>query len=74
VIIDYQSDASTKQSQVECEDFSEELYQKHMEWVSIFKRHSTPSHENQDERVVSDFNVLCVMLINSVPLPLRQPS
>jgi len=73
VAIDYQSDASTKQSQVECEDFSEELYQKHMEWVSILKRHSTPSHENQDERVVRDFNVSCVILINSVPPPLRQP-
>ena len=24
-----------------------------MEWVEIFKRHSTPSHENQEERVVT---------------------
>jgi len=53
--VDYQNDAITKQAQAECEDISDELYQKNMEWVRIFKQHNTPSHENQDERVVTDF-------------------
>jgi len=51
-VVDYQTDANTKQQQLECEDISDELYRKHMEWVAIFKRHTTPSHENQDEKVV----------------------
>jgi len=49
---DYQSDASSPQVQPECEDISEELYQKHMDWLVIFKRHNTPSHESPEERVV----------------------
>ena len=62
-VVDYQSDASTKQFQAECEDISEELYQKHMEWVDIFKRSTTPSHRDQDEQVVKYFYVSCIILI-----------
>jgi len=52
-VVDYQSDACTKQTEAECEDISQELYEKHIEWIEIFKRERTPSHENQDERVVT---------------------
>ena len=51
-VVDCKADDSTKQSQVECEDISQELYEKHMEWLAIFKQNNTPSHEDQDERVV----------------------
>jgi len=73
-IVDYQADACTKQTQAECEDISDELYQKHMEWLEVFKRHSTPSHENQEERVVTYSSVTCISLFTCVlGVPQRCP-
>jgi len=68
ILADCQSDASSQQAQAECEDISDELYQKHMEWLAIFKRHNTPSHENQDERVV--ITIVVVVLVAVVVIVL----
>ena len=67
-ISDCQSDASTKPQQSACEDISEELYQKHLEWLAVFKQGDTPPHQNQDERKVRCLNGVECRWWGQVPL------